>query len=190
MKTFQKQWGFMKSNFGMWLFLVSEIMIFGALIMMFEMNYARFHLAFQEGSRELHFSHGTINTVILLTSSYFVALSQAKKERFYVLLAIVLGFIFLGVKGHEYYGLIEEKKFLINFLETIPGNKRLFFTFYGFLTMLHALHVILGILVLGIVWWQMRKEVNEEFHENVGLYWHFVDLVWVYLYPLFYLLGR
>ncbi|MGE3610598.1 MAG: cytochrome c oxidase subunit 3 [Bacteriovoracaceae bacterium] len=180
----------MKTNFGMWLFIASEVLIFGALIMLFEINYSKFHLPFKLASKELHYYHGIINTFILLTSSYLVALSQAKKRRIYVLGAIFLGFCFLMVKGHEYYGLIEEKKFVFNFLETIPIHQKLFFTFYGFLTMLHALHVILGILVLIIVWWQMEKEIDPEFQENVGLYWHFVDLVWVYLFPLFYLLGH
>jgi cytochrome c oxidase subunit 3 len=180
----------MKKNFGMWLFISSEILIFGVLIYLFEIKYAAFHEEFQAGSKELHFVHGTINTVILLTSSYLVALSEAKKSRMCLALAMVLGCVFLGVKGHEYYGLIHEGKFVLNFLETIPHHRRLFFTFYGFMTMLHALHVILGIMALAMVWWSMNKKPKVDYQQNVGLYWHFVDLVWVFLYPLFYLLGH
>lgn len=182
--------GDQKLSFGMWMFIASEVMIFGVLIFLFEINYAHFPEAFEAGSKELHFYHGTVNTVILLTSSYFVALSEAKKSRWCLVVAMVLGCVFLGVKGNEYYELIHEGKFLTDFVSSIPQHKKMFFTFYGFMTMLHALHVILGILAIAMVWWSMNKNPKVDYQHNVGLYWHFVDLVWVFLYPLFYLLGH
>lgn len=180
----------MKTNFGMWLFLASELMIFGVLIMLFEINFGRYEIAFMEASGDIHFLRGTINTIVLLTSSYFVALSLEKKQRHWLVLAILLGLIFLMIKGSEYYALTEEGKFILNFSPNVRPEEKLFFTFYAFLTFLHSLHVLVGVGLLAAVWKMMRNKDPHEFHENVGLYWHFVDLVWVYLYPMFYLLGH
>lgn len=180
----------MKTNFGMWLFLASEVLIFGVLITLFELNYKNYAIAFKEASHEIHFVHGTVNTVVLLTSSYFVALGLHSKKRIFILLSMLLGLAFLGIKATEYIDLTREGKFIFGFAENVLPEKKLFFTFYGFMTLLHALHLIFGVFLLGIVWWAMKKNEHEEFAENVGLYWHFVDLVWVYLYPMFYLLGH
>ena len=180
----------MKTNFGMWLFLASEAMIFGALILLFEINFARYPDAFVAASGEIHFLHGTINTIVLLTSSYFVALSQAKQQRIWLVYAMVLGLLFLGIKSSEYYDLTKEGKFIFYFLESVSPHHKLFFSFYGFMTLLHAAHVIIGVALMGLVWKRMKGNHSEELHENVGLYWHFVDLVWVYLYPMFYLSGH
>lgn len=180
----------LKEHLGMWLFLASEVLLFGVLIFLFEVMHLKYPQEFTAGSQELHFLHGTVNTVILLTSSYLLALGLLKRQRFYLLLALVLGAAFMGIKGHEYYGLIHEGKFVLNFGSEITSGKKMFFTFYGFLTMLHMLHVLAGMILLGGLWWMMKHKPDEEIEENVGLYWHFVDLVWVFLYPLFYLLGK
>ena len=174
---------------GMWIFLSSEILIFGVLIFLFQLAFNANELAFKEASRELHFYHGTFNTVILLTSSYFVALSEATKKRFWLILAMILGTVFLVVKGFEYYDLTMEGKFPLHFAN-LAKDKMLFFTFYGFTTFLHLVHVLIGIILLGMAWFLFHSEKEKGFHENVGLYWHFVDLVWVFIYPLYYLLGH
>jgi cytochrome c oxidase subunit III len=175
-----------KDNLGMWLFLASEILIFGVLIFLFQLTYFSNIADFKSASHDLHFYHGTFNTVVLLTSSYFVALSEHTHRRFFLLLAIALGFVFLGVKGYEYYDLTMEGKFPLHFLPMAKG-KILFFSYYGFMTFLHLIHVLIGMSFLAYAWYE--KE-DHKLQQNVGLYWHFVDIVWVFLYPLFYLLGH
>lgn len=176
----------MKNHLGMWLFLASELLIFGVLIFLFQLTANSHWRDFQIASNDLHFYHGMFNTIVLLTSSYFVALAEHTKKRFWLLLAVALGFVFLGVKGHEYYDLTIHGKFPLHFLP-LPKGQTLFFSYYGFMTFLHGIHVIIGMMMLGYAWWE--KE-DHGLHENVGLYWHFVDIVWVFLFPLFYLLGR
>ena len=179
----------MKNHMGMWMFLASELMIFGVLIFLYQLAMSQHLLEFRAASHDLHFLHGTVNTVILLTSSYFVALSDVKKNRMFLLLAMALGVIFITVKGFEYYDLTNEGKFILNF-KNIGETQRLFFTYYGFLTILHLLHVAAGIILLGVAWFLYHNPKEKNLPHNAGLYWHFVDLVWVFIYPLFYLIGR
>lgn len=169
------------THLGMWLFLAGEVLLFGALLLAFELAHAKFPAEFRLASGKLHFYHGTINTFLLLTSSYLVALSQASKNRLLVFVSALIGVIFLGIKGSEYWDLYQEGLLL---------SRSLFFTFYFFITFLHALHVSVGIVLLLVVGLRMKKNDVPALHENVGLYWHFVDLVWVFVFPLFYLLGH
>jgi cytochrome c oxidase subunit 3 len=177
----------MKNRMGMWIFLSSEILIFGVLLFLYQLDLNRHEAAFRASAHDLHFMHGTINTVILLTSSYFVALAESMKKKGFLIAAMVLGFIFIGVKGFEYYDLTQQGKFPLNFGPLAPESI-LFFVYYGFLTFLHLVHVFIGITLLGLAYLWHDKE--EHMGENVGLYWHFVDLVWVFIYPLFYLIGH
>jgi cytochrome c oxidase subunit 3 len=174
----------------MWIFLASEALLFGSLIALYQIFYYRNHHEFKLAAADLHFYLGTLNTVVLLTSSALVARAQEKNDRRGLLAAIFLGLIFLGIKSHEYVSLTESGKFPLHFGNLLQSHK-LFFTFYGYLTFLHSIHVLIGIALLSYVWWIYRKRADHErIEENIGLYWHFVDIVWVFLYPLFYLAGR
>jgi cytochrome c oxidase subunit 3 len=180
----------MKKNFGMWIFLATEALIFGTFFVLFEIFFYKNYEAFKSASRDLHLALGTINTFILLTSSWFVARALEKKQRRDLIFAMILGLGFLGIKGYEYLSLTEEGKFPLHF-EGIAQVDRLFLSFYGYLTFLHAIHLIIGIGLLGYVFMTFRKKSGSEtVAENVGLYWHFVDIVWVFLYPIFYLAGN
>ncbi|WPU66062.1 cytochrome c oxidase subunit 3 [Peredibacter starrii] len=179
----------MKNHMGMWIFLASEMMIFGVLIFLYQVAMNQNLNEFRMASHDLHFIHGTVNTVILLTSSYFVALSDVKKNRLFLILAMILGVVFISIKGFEYYDLTQEGKFPLNFKD-LSSAETLFFTYYGFLTFLHLLHVSVGILLLGAAWFLYYNPKEKNLPHNAGLYWHFVDLVWVFIYPLFYLIGR
>jgi cytochrome c oxidase subunit 3 len=181
----------MKKNFGMWIFLATEIVIFGTMILLYQIFYYRYRTEFRHAAHDLHFFWGSLNTVILLTSSALVAWVQEKKNRKGLIGAIILGFVFLMIKGHEYLSLTEEGKFPLHFKEGLAQTDRLFYTFYGYLTFLHAIHVILGIMALSYLFHIYRRHNgSDRVEEGVGLYWHFVDIVWVFLYPLFYLAGR
>lgn len=180
----------MKRNFGMWIFLATEALIFGTLILLYQVFYYRYHSDFKMASKDLHLYFGTANTFFLLTSSWFVARAHEKRNRKHILAAMILGLIFLGVKGHEYMSLTHEGKFPLQFFH-IQKSHQLFLTFYGYLTFLHAVHVLIGIGCLAFVFVTYGKnQMSERVEENVGLYWHFVDVVWVFLYPLFYLAGN
>ncbi len=180
----------MKKNFGVWIFLASEVLLFGTLIFLYLIFYFRYHHQFQVAAKDIHFYHGVANTFILLTSSYFVARAQIKKSKLPIMIAIALGMIFLLIKGHEYYDLTLQGKFPLNF-HNIAQEHKLFLSFYGYLTFLHSLHVLIGIAALTLVlFWSRRKENFETWEEGVGLYWHFVDMVWVFLFPMFYLIGK
>jgi cytochrome c oxidase subunit 3 len=180
----------MKKNFGMWVFLATEALLFGSLIALYQIFYYRHRSEFKEAGADLHLMLGTINTVVLLTSSALVAWVQEKKNKKGLLGAAFLGVLFLCIKGHEYMSLTEEGKFPLHFGE-IPQGHKLFFTFYGYLTFLHSIHVLIGIGLLTYLWWIYRKRAGfDRFEEGIGLYWHFVDIVWVFLYPLLYLVGQ
>jgi cytochrome c oxidase subunit 3 len=190
------------SELGMWAFLATEVMFFGGLFSGFTM-YRIFYLpGFAEGARHLKLWAGSINTAVLLCSSLTVALSVAaarqgkQKQLVGLLLAtIVLGLIFLGIKGTEYY--LEYKEGLVPFFHfTHQGPHAdqldLFMRFYFTMTAIHALHMIIGIslfTVITILAW--RGRFSTEYYNPVdvsGLYWHFVDIVWIFLFPTLYLL--
>jgi cytochrome c oxidase subunit III len=159
---------------------------------------------FAEASRHLDVLLGTINTVILLTSSLTVALAihAAQTDRRtalvgFLIATIVLALLFLGLKAYEYYheyevGLIPG----LNFTYTGPLAREvmLFFTLYFVMTGLHAIHMILGVGVIAVItvraWRRHFSPENYDAVEMTGLYWHFVDIVWVFLFPLLYLIER
>jgi len=200
------------TKLGMWTFLATEVMFFGGLITAYVVYRAISPHEFALASRHLKLWLGCINTVVLLTSSLAMAMAvrsaqlhQRREVIRFLLLTMVLGLCFLGIKAVEYYQ--EYREFLIPGLNfrlpehDVPtsdpsdlGAKRfeMFFVLYFFMTGLHALHLIIGIVLLGVmaylVWRRWFSGGGEAQIEVAGLYWHFVDVVWVFLYPLLYLI--
>jgi cytochrome c oxidase subunit III len=190
------------ARLGIWAFLATEIMFFGGLFVGYIVYRHAFPLGFAEASRHTNVLYGTINTAILLTSSLTMALGvQAAEQGLrrplikYIFLTILLALGFLGVKSLEYTEdfrdhLIPGPHFA---LAGQPGQE-LFFYFYWAMTGLHAIHVIIGIGILSVIAYHSAQgRYNRSYYTPVevsGLYWHFVDIVWIYLYPLLYLIGR
>ena len=193
------------STLGMWVFLVTEIMFFGGLFLAYLVYRTQNPMAFQEASAHLSWKLGAFNTAVLIFSSLTMALAvrsaQTSEPRgrqvFWLLGTIALGAVFLGVKVIEY-----TEKFQHH---TVPGpnfvwdgkypqGAEIFYSLYFCMTGLHALHMVIGIgimTVIAIMAW-MRQFNTEYFTpvEVAGLYWHFVDIVWIFLFPLLYLIGR
>ncbi len=192
------------ASLGMWVFLLTEIMFFGGLFTGYVVYRAAYPLAFAEGSQHLDILLGGVNTAVLIGSSLTMALAvhsaQVGERRAlvrFLLLTMLLGLVFLGIKGLEYAHKFEEH--LVpggGFLSLGPHAQQiqLFFGFYFSMTGMHALHMVIGIAVLALLAWQAwRGRFSPAYFtpiELTGLYWHFVDVVWIYLFPLLYLLGR
>ncbi|MEK7474639.1 MAG: cytochrome c oxidase subunit 3 [Candidatus Coatesbacteria bacterium] len=189
------------SRMGMWLFLFTEMLLFGGLFLVYAV-YRRGHPeAFHAASGELSLAFGAGNTILLLTSSLSMALAVAAFERGLISRALALiggtigmGLLFLVNKGLEWsvkfgHGLYPGAAVL----EARDPGERLFFSLYFAMTGLHGLHVLVGAGVLGAVVVLVRRSgATAERHgplvENAGLYWHLVDIVWIFLFPLFYLI--
>ncbi len=197
------------STFGMWLFLVTEIMFFGGLFCAYLVYRATYYQAFVEGSQTMNIWLGATNTAVLICSSLSMAMAvrcaQTGKVKMMVILlliTIVFGFGFLGIKAVEYHEHWTNHQFPgPNFqfegaeaAGVNPQNVQIYFSLYWAMTGLHALHMVIGIgLVTWIVIAGMRNAYSPDYYspvENVGLYWHFVDLVWIYLFPLLYLISK
>ena len=192
------------SALGMWVFLVTEIMFFGALFTAYVVYRSAFPEAFHAASKELDIALGSLNTVVLITSSLTMALAvhaaQVSRRGMLVvclLLTIALGTTFLGVKAYEYWHkwhehMVPGPTFVFHGAD--PNNAQLFFSLYFAMTGLHALHMIVGIGLLSVLTVRATQGMFNRFYytpvELSGLYWHFVDLVWIFLFPLLYLLGR
>lgn len=189
------------SKVGMWLFIFTELLLFGGLFIIYSvyrfMNPDAFHLA----AEELDTTIGAINTIILLVSSMTIAMSttalQKKNKRFTLALCsitILLGIVFMVNKYFEWgekfsHGIWPGSEYMIN---NMSQGEILFFGLYFIMTGLHALHIIIGLGIIGVAMWRIEKgTVHAEraaLLENAGLYWHLVDVVWIFLFPLFYLL--
>jgi len=192
------------AELGMWAFLLTELMLFGGFFTGYTAYRSAYPEAFAQGSHHLDVLLGGINTAVLICSSLTMALAvhaaQAGKRKgqvLYLLLTIVFGAVFLGIKAVEYSHKFHEH--LVpgpNFSPegANPVGMQLFFSFYFAMTGTHALHMIIGIGILAVLIYQARKgRFGPEYYapvEMTGLYWHFVDIVWIFLYPLLYLLGR
>ncbi|HWS98076.1 MAG TPA: cytochrome c oxidase subunit 3 family protein [Candidatus Methylomirabilis sp.] len=197
------------STFGMWLFLVTEIMFFGGLFCAYLVYRATYYQAFVEGSQTMNIWLGATNTAVLICSSLSMAMAvrcaQLDQRKMMVILLIVtmlFGAAFLGIKAVEYHEHWTHHQFPgPNFqfegaeaAGVSPQNVQIYFSLYWAMTGLHALHMIIGI---GLVTWitiaGARGHYSADYYspvENVGLYWHFVDLVWIYLFPLLYLISK
>ncbi len=213
------------ASFGMWLFLLTEIMFFGGLFMAYLIFRNWFNPAFVAGSHQLSVPLGTANTAILITSGFFMALAVHAAEVgrksalvWYLILTTIFGIAFLGVKYVEYHEKWEQShipgiKFSIaDFVHPKPDKEgklrdkplpvdmaektEIYFFLYFAMTGMHAVHMIIGIALLA---WLIVRAHRGEFTggspnyvapiENFGLYWHFVDIVWIFLFPLLYLIN-
>ena len=188
----------------MWIFLSTEIMFFGGMFLGYALYRAWYSPAYAAASRHLDILLGGINTAVLLCSSLTMALAvhaaQLGARRTVVLFliaTILLGCVFLGIKGFEYYHKYEEHLIPgahFQFEGANPKHAQLFFSFYFALTGMHALHMIIGIgLMLVMILLTLRGRFSPQYYfpiEMAGLYWHFVDIVWVFLFPLLYLVER
>lgn len=188
------------SKLGMWLFIFTELLLFGGLFVVYSVYRYLHPQAFHLAARELDVAVGTLNTVILLISSMTIAMSttaiQKKDKRTTLLLigvTLLLALAFLVNKYFEWGGKISHGLYPgSSLLDQLGKGDTLFFGLYFFMTGLHALHIIVGIVVLGFmfvfVWKDQITFDNFQRLENGGLYWHLVDIIWIFLFPLFYLI--
>jgi cytochrome c oxidase subunit III len=193
------------SYLGMWVFLATEVLFLGGLFASYSVYRYAYADGFREASQHLYAWLGAINTAVLLCSSLTMALAVNAAKRGqrraligFMLLTMLLGLVFLGIKATEYYldyqeNLVPLTGFTFRFEGPNAGKARLFFNFYFALTGLHALHLIIGIGLVGVmVVLAWRNRFSAEYNtpvEIAGLFWHFVDIVWVFLFPLLYLIG-
>jgi cytochrome c oxidase subunit 3 len=192
------------STFGMWVFLLTEIVFFGGLFAGYAVYRSAYPEAFAEGSLHLDILLGGINTVVLIASSLTMALAvraaqlgDNKWVANYLILTLALGSVFLVIKGFEYHHKYVE--------HLIPGptfhaegphaaQVQLMFCFYFAMTGMHALHMVIGAgLLIYFIVQAFAKRYSPHYYgpvEVMGLYWHFVDIVWIFLFPLLYLIGH
>jgi len=187
------------SKIGMYLFLFTELLLFGGMFLLYSIYRYKFALDFHHAAADLSVPIGVINTAVLLTSSLTMVLSVAANQRgnrklaiLFLCLTILLGLVFLGNKyiewSHEiHHGIYPNSPVLLE----RPQGEILFFGLYYVMTGLHGLHVVAGILaMLAVLFLLARGVVNKDrwiLLENTGLYWHLVDIIWIFLLPLFYL---
>ncbi|WP_029214583.1 cytochrome c oxidase subunit 3 [Kallotenue papyrolyticum] len=192
------------ARLGMWTFLATEVLFFGGLFLVYAIYRAAYPEAFAEGSHHLHLVLGAVNTGVLLCSSLSMALAvraaqtnQRRQLILFLILTILFGAAFLGVKAYEYYEKYHDHLMPLLGLPFVwegphADQVRLFYGLYFAMTGFHALHMVIGIgVLLGLLVLSWRGWFSSEYYtpvEMVGLYWHFVDIVWVFLYPLLYLI--
>jgi cytochrome c oxidase subunit III len=194
------------SLLGMWIFLCTEILFFGGALMAYMIYRMWYPDAFAIASSEIAILPGAINTAVLILSSLTMALAvhaaqtgERGKIMFFIVVTMILGTAFLGIKAYEYYekyleGHIPGFGLDFRFEPEYQKNAQIFFSLYFVLTGLHALHMIVG---LGIMTWMLiwvkQGIITTDYYSPIeisGLYWHFVDIVWIFLFPLLYLIGR
>jgi cytochrome c oxidase subunit 3 len=192
------------STLGMWIFLVTEVMFFGGMFFAYTLYRMWYPDAWLAASSHLDIPLGAANTVVLLTSSLTMALAvraaqsgQRNQQVVYILLTMILGFAFLGVKVVEYadkfeHHLVPGPGFLFD--GPYARQAQIYFSVYFAMTGMHALHMIIG---AGLLTWLLinawKGVFTQEYNtpvELVGLYWHFVDIIWIFLFPLLYLVGH
>jgi cytochrome c oxidase subunit III len=202
------------SVLGMWVFIAQEILFFGGLFATYLVYRSSYPHAFADAAGHLDWKLGAFNTVVLIGSSFTMAMAvhSAANGRSRAIVAwllgtILLGSVFLGVKVIEYgdkfeHHLVPGSRFAYSVhheanLAADPGlaqHAQLYYSLYFGMTGLHALHMIIGIPILGwIAWRASRGEFGPHYDSPVeitGLYWHFVDTVWIFLWPMFYLMGK
>lgn len=192
------------ATLGMWVFLVTEVMFFGGMITGYIAYRFAYPEAFRAGSMHMLFVAGTLNTALLISASLFVAFAvhgaregSRKVLVGCLLIAMILGICFLAVKGYEYHDHWVEHKVPGPWFQwdgPDPRHAEMFFVLYFFLTGFHALHMLIGVTLLGFITYFAHKgRYTREYHnpvENAALYWHFVDVIWIFLYPMLYLIGH
>jgi cytochrome c oxidase subunit III len=184
----------------MWLFIFTELLLFGALFIVYAVYRYRNPVAFHLAHQELNVTIGFINTVILLISSCMVAMSitamqrgDTKMSQVFLAVTLLLAIIFLVNKYFEWGAKFHHHIYPgSDFLLSLSHGDILFFGLYFFMTGLHALHILVGMAILCWVFMRIRQgRITENRYallENGGLYWHLVDLIWIFLFPLFYLI--
>lgn len=194
---------FEASKQGMWLFLVTEVLMFGGLFVAYGIFRGLYPEMFHEAHKMLAVNMGALNTVVLITSSLTMALAvtatqsnQREKAIRYLIATFIFACCFLVVKYFEYTHKFHDGLLpggLFTNTELTHPKTPLFFSLYFLMTGLHGIHVLIG---MGVIAWMIKRSMNREFSsefytpvELVGFYWHFVDLVWIYLFPLLYLVG-
>jgi cytochrome c oxidase subunit 3 len=193
------------ATLGMWVFLVTEVLFFGGLFAAYSVYRSWYPEAFAAASHTLDLTLGAVNTVALIASSLTMALAvhasqTGDRRRLLWMLAatMVLGTLFLGIKGIEYADKFEHHHVpgaSFHFeVEQYAREAQIFFSLYFVMTGLHALHMIIGLgIMLWMSAWAWSGRITPEYASPIeisGLYWHFVDIVWIFLFPLLYLLGR
>lgn len=223
------------SSLGMWIFLVTEVMFFGGIMLAYTVNRHYYFYAFAMGSKTLSLALGGTNTAVLIASSFTMAMgvwsAQTGRKKLlpiFLSLTIALGFVFFGIKYVEYaqkfrHHLVPGRNFDITYCVNNPSkcpdispeelanekqeiaqamqgdpdlnaHAQLYYSAYFGMTGLHAFHMIIG---AGLLFWLLGGALRERFTPQwntpvdiVGLYWHFVDIVWIFLFPLLYLIDR
>ncbi len=192
------------ASLGMWAFLATEVLFFGGMFLAYVVYRFLYSQAFSEASDNLDIWLGTVNTAVLIASSLSVVLAvhaaQSNQPRlllWLLLLTVALGVVFLGIKFTEYHHKFEEHLvpgFDFRYQGEHAREAAIFFSLYFAMTARHALHMIIGIAVFLVLALQAKRgRYSSDYHtpvELAGLYWHFVDIIWIFLFPLFYLLGR
>jgi len=191
------------TTFGMWVFLAQEILFFGAIFCAYAVYRFKYPEAYSEGAHELNLWLGGTNTVVLIGSSLTMALGvraaqlgRNKSVFNWLFLTLILGFVFMGIKAVEYH-----EKWVkyhvpgLHWFYTGPNAKpiQIYFSVYFAMTGMHALHMIVGAgLLLFFMYKAWNNTYSKQFYgpiEIMGLYWHFVDIVWIFLFPMLYLIG-
>lgn len=207
------------ASFGMWLFLLTEIMFFGGLFFAYLLYRNWYYDAFVSASNSISMPMGLINTIVLITSSFTMAMGVYSAEtqnrkalQGWLLATVFLGFAFLGIKTGEYYDKFHEHHVpgasfdIADFVHPPAGSKekplaldmanktQIYFSLYFAMTGVHALHMVIGLGILFVLLWKARSGLYTTGYvqpiENFGLYWHFVDIVWIFLFPFLYLINR
>lgn len=191
------------SKQGIWLFMATEILMFGAIFVAYAIFHTLYPDMFAEGASHLDWKLGFTNTLVLIFSSFTMALgiyycqkNQKQKAVVSLLITLLCGLVFMTIKYFEYHhkfelGLFPGKYFA--FADAKHSNLALYFSFYFVMTGLHGLHVLIG---MGLITWVLIRTAKGEFNEKyftpvegVGIFWHIVDLIWIYLFPILYLIG-
>jgi len=191
------------AKLGMWIFLLTEILLFGGLFVAYGIFRGWYPEMFLNAHKQLNVFLGSVNTVVLISSSLTMALAirsvqvNAKKQSvIFLILTLLLAVTFLVIKYFEYAHKIELGQLpgkLYTYDGMLGNNPHIFFSIYFMMTGLHGLHVIIGICIIS---WMIRRTMKNHFSaeyytplELTGLYWHLVDMIWIFLFPLLYLVG-
>jgi cytochrome c oxidase subunit 3 len=193
------------STLGMWVFLITEVMFFGGMFTAYTVYRRAYSDAFAAASSSLNVTIGAINTAVLLISSFTMVmavraaqLGQRRTLILFLVLTLIFGGIFLGVKAYEWNEKFEQHhvpgpSFHLNGVPQ-QGHAQLFFSLYFAMTGLHALHMVIGVGIISwLIWLAGKGRFTAEYSTPVdiaGLYWHFVDIIWIFLFPLLYLIDR
>ena len=193
------------STLGMWIFLITEVMFFGGMFLAYTIYRNTYPTVFAQASSSLNAVIGAVNTAVLLCSSFTMVLAvraaQLGKRKaiiIFLILTLLLGMVFLGVKAYEWNEKFQEHHvpgLSFHFEGTEQqGPAQLFFSLYFAMTGLHALHMVVGAGILSwLIFATWRGKFTADYMTPVdiaGLYWHFVDIIWIFLFPLLYLIDR